>query len=271
MDKNLDFSGLPEYYSGEKKEKHGGKTMVTRNWQEEYDGRVSWIRELVKTSGVRGLVFGNSGGKDSALVGILCKAACADTVGLIMPCASKRNYGADAADARALADRFGIETRTVDLTQAREAMIAAAAGAAELNDMALNNLAPRLRMTALYAVAAAENRLVAGTGNRSEIYMGYFTKWGDGASDFDPIADLTASEVFEFLEYLGAPRRIIDKAPSAGLYDGQTDEREMGVSYAAIDRWILSGEGEEDELAVIRRFHGRSEHKRKPISTYRED
>ena len=71
--------------------------------------------------------------------------------------------------------------------------------AAALNDTALTNLAPRLRMTALYAVAAAENRLVAGTGNRSEIYMGYFTKWGDGSSDFDPIADLTAGEVFEFL------------------------------------------------------------------------
>ena len=242
-----------------------------RDYKAEFEKRVAYIRALVESAHASGIVFGNSGGKDSALAGILCKAACEDTVGLIMPCASKRSYGIDADDGRALAEAFGIETRTVDLTGAREAMISAAAGAARLNDAAINNLAPRLRMTALYAVAAAENRLVAGTGNRSEIYMGYFTKWGDGACDFDPIADLTASEVFAFLEYLGAPRQIIDKAPSAGLFDGQTDEREMGVSYAAIDRWILSGEGEEKDLAVIRRFHERSEHKRKAISTYRED
>ena len=242
-----------------------------RDYKAEFEGRVDYIRSLVESAHAKGIVFGNSGGKDSALVGILCKAACENTVGLILPCASKRNYGMDASDGRALAEAFGIETRTVDLSATREALIAAAGEAASLNDMAINNIAPRLRMTALYAVAAAENRLVAGTGNRSEIYMGYFTKWGDGASDFDPIADLTASEVFEFLEYLGAPRQIIDKAPSAGLFDGQTDEGEMGVSYAAIDRWILCGEGEEKDLAVIRRFHARSEHKRKPISTYKED
>ena len=242
-----------------------------RDYKAEFEGRVAYIRSLVESAHCKGIVFGNSGGKDSALVGILCKAACDDTVGLIMPCASKRNYGLDADDGRALAEAFGIETRTVDLTKTREALIAAAGEAASLSDMALNNIAPRLRMTALYAVAAAENRLVAGTGNRSEIYMGYFTKWGDGASDFDPIADLTASEIFEFLEYLGAPRQIIDKAPSAGLFDGQTDEQEMGVSYAAIDRWITKGEGEEKDLAVIRRFHERSEHKRRPISTYQQD
>ena len=111
---------------------------------------------------------------------------------------------------------------------------------------------------------------MAGTGNRSEIYMGYFTKWGDGASDFDPIADLTAGEVFAFLEYLKAPRQIIDKAPSAGLFDGQTDEEDMGVSYRAIDEWILCGTGEEADLAVIERYHARSEHKRKGVSTYKD-
>ena len=241
-----------------------------RDYKAEFEGRVAFIRSLVESAHASGIVFGNSGGKDSALVGILCKAACENTVGILLPCASKRNYGADADDGRALAEAFGIETRTVDLTKTREALVAAVGEAARLNDTALNNLAPRLRMTALYAVAAAENRLVAGTGNRSEIYMGYFTKWGDGASDFDPIADLTAGEVFEFLEYLGAPRQIIDKAPSAGLFDGQTDEQEMGVSYAAIDRLILSGEGEEKDLAVIRRFHDRSEHKRRTIPTYKE-
>ena len=155
-----------------------------RDWQAEYEGRVAWIRDLVQSSGCKGIVFGNSGGKDSALVGILCKAACENTVGIIMPCASKRNYGEDAEDGRALAEQYGIEIRTVDLTAVREQELKALEGVSELNDAAVTNIAPRLRMTTLYTVAAAESRLVAGTGNRSEIYMGYFTKWGDGASDF---------------------------------------------------------------------------------------
>ncbi len=242
---------------------------VNRDWKAEYEGRVAWIRSLVESSGVRGIVFGNSGGKDSALVGILCKAACDNTVGIIMPCASKRNYGEDADDGRALAERFGIETRVVDLTAVREKELEALEGVTELTDMAVSNIAPRLRMTTLYTVAAAESRLVAGTGNRSESYMGYFTKWGDGASDFNPIADLTATEVFAFLRYLGAPASIVEKAPSAGLFDGQTDEQEMGVTYRAIDEYLTEGTTREEDRAVIERYHARSEHKRRPIPTYR--
>lgn len=242
-----------------------------RDYKAEFEGRVAFIRELVRSSGVSGIVFGNSGGKDCALVGILCKAACEDTVGIIMPCASKRNFGMDADDGRALADRFGIESRIIDLTPVREAHMQQLGTVTALNDMAITNLAPRLRMTTLYAVAAAENRLVAGTGNRSERYMGYFTKWGDGASDFDPISDLTATEVFEFLEYLHAPRCIIDKAPSAGLFDGQTDEAEMGVTYKAIDNYLLYGEVNDEDKAIIDRYHRRSEHKRRPIAVYKDD
>ena len=242
--------------------------MLGRNWKEEYEGRVAWIRTLVESSGVKGIVFGNSGGKDSALVGILCKAACDNTVGIIMPCASKRNFGIDADDGRELAEQFGIETRMIDLTEVRERELEALRGITELNDMAVSNIAPRLRMTTLYAVAAAEGRLVAGTGNRSEAYMGYYTKWGDGAHDFNPIADLTATEVFAFLDWLNAPRSIIEKAPSAGLFDGQTDESEMGVSYAAIDRYLQTGEAEEKDRTLIERYHRSSEHKRRPIPTY---
>ena len=239
-----------------------------RNWKNEFDERVNYIRRLVEDAHASGIVFGNSGGKDCALVGILCKAACENTVGVMMPCASKRNYTLDADDARAVADKFGIETRVVDLTAVREAEIKELEKVAALNSMALTNIAPRLRMTTLYAIGAAENRLVAGTGNKSEIYMGYFTKWGDGASDFDPIADLTVGEVYDFLRYLGAPEQIIKKAPSAGLFEGQTDEDEMGVTYAAIDKYILTGEANEHDKAIIDRYHSRSEHKRRPISTF---
>ena len=156
----------------------------------------------------------------------------------------------------------------MDLTAVREQLLRSLEGVCTLNDMALVNIAPRLRMTTLYAVAAAENRLVAGTGNRSEAYMGYFTKWGDGAHDFNPISDLTASEVFDFLRFLNAPASIVEKAPSAGLFDGQTDEQEMGVTYRAIDDFLLCGIVNEADKAIIDRYHSRSEHKRRPISTF---
>lgn len=240
-----------------------------RDYQKEFNERVAFIKEKVAEAHADGIVFGNSGGKDSALVGILCKAACDNTVGIIMPCASKRNFGIDADDGRELADKFDIETRVVDLTPVREAEMKALEGIAELNKAAITNIAPRLRMTTLYTIGAAENRLVAGTGNRSEMYMGYFTKWGDGANDFNPISDLTATEVFEFLRFVKGPESIINKAPSAGLFEGQTDEQEMGVTYAAIDKYITTGEATEEDKAIIDRFHSRSEHKRRPIATFK--
>lgn len=239
-----------------------------RDYQKEFENRVAFIRQMLAESHASGIVFGNSGGKDSALVGILCKAACDNTVGIIMPCASARNFGMDTDDGNALAAQFHIETRTVDLTAVREAELAALSVAVQVNQTALVNIAPRLRMTTLYAIAASENRLVAGTGNRSEAYLGYFTKWGDGAHDFNPISDLTVTEIFAFLEYLKAPRCIIDKAPSAGLFDGQTDETDMGVTYGAVDRYLETGEADAKDLAVIERYHLRSAHKRKPIATY---
>ena len=232
-----------------------------RDYQKEFDARVAFIRALVADAHVSGIVFGNSGGKDCALAGILCKAACDDTVGVLMPCASGRNFGSDTDDALAVSAQFGIEARRIDLTAARQAMLDALPAVTEMTDAAIANIAPRLRMTTLYAIAGSENRLVAGTGNRSERYMGYFTKWGDGACDFNPIADLTVTEVYEFLEFLRAPRCIIDKAPSAGLFEGQTDEQEMGVTYAAVDEYILHGTGSEQDRAVIERYHARAGHK----------
>ena len=210
-----------------------------RNYEQELENRVAFIRQLLKESGCEGIVYGNSGGKDSALVGILCKKACGNTVGILLPCATTQNYGSDTDDAIRVAEQYGIAYRTVDLSETRGALVAALEKAGvELNNAAVSNIAPRLRMTALYAVAAAEHRLVAGTGNRSEAFMGYCTKWGDAAADFNPIADLSVTEVFEFLDYLDAPETIRHKAPSAGLFEGQTDEKEMGVSYAAIDRYM---------------------------------
>ena len=241
-----------------------------RDYALEFERRVEFIRTQLAASRCAGIVFGNSGGKDSALVGILCKAACENTLGLIMPCASRRNYGLDRDDGMEVAEKFNIETRVVDLTPVREAELAALEGVTELTDMAVANIAPRLRMTTLYAVAHAENRLVAGTGNASEAYVGYFTKWGDGAHDFNPIADLSVGEIYEFLEYLDAPRSIIEKAPSAGLFEGQTDEKEMGITYSAIDAYMAGRPVSEHDRGIIERMHRASEHKRRGIARYGE-
>lgn len=241
-----------------------------RNYSEEFSQRVAFIQSLLRESGADGIVYGNSGGKDSALVGILCKAACDNTLGVIMPCNSKRNFGSDMDDGIAVARQFSIETRTVDLTAQRAQVVADLEAVTSPNSAALGNIAPRLRMVTLYAVAASENRMVAGTGNRSERYMGYFTKWGDGACDFNPISDLTVGEVFDFLRYLNAPASIIEKAPSAGLFEGQTDEDDMGVTYRAIDTFIETGEASEHDRAIIARYHDRSEHKRRGSAFFRE-
>ena len=239
-----------------------------RDYKAEFENRVEFIKSVLADSGAKGIVYGNSGGKDSALVGILCKAACENTVGIIMPCSTKRNYDEDAVDAKEVAQKYGIETRTVDLTPVKEAETKELAGITELNNAALNNMAPRIRMLTLYAIAASENRLVAGTGNRSEDYVGYFTKWGDGAHDFNPIADLTVTEIYEFLTFLNAPEFIIKKAPSAALFDGQTDESEMGVTYAELDAYIAGNAVDKDKAEIIDRLHSVSEHKRKDILIY---
>ena len=240
-----------------------------RDYKTEFEKRVSFIKSILLSSGAEGIVYGNSGGKDSALVGILCKAACDNTAGIIMPCTSKRNYSQDMLDAEEIAVRYHIETRTVDLTSVKEAELKALDGVSVMNNAALYKMAPRLRMLTLYAVAAAENRLVAGTGNRSEAYVGYFTKWGDGAHDFNPIADLTVTEVYEFLHYLNAPSCVIDKAPSAALFDGQTDESEMGVTYAELDSYLLGKQIPEDKKQMIEVMHTASQHKRKGIAVFK--
>jgi len=239
-----------------------------RNYESEIHSRAAFIRGVLSAARADGIVYGNSGGKDSALVGFLCKTACENTVGLIMPCGSKRNYEMDRSDAETMAKQYGIAVRLIDLSGVKNELSRVTGENTRLTDSALANMAPRLRMATLYAVAASENRLVAGTGNRSEGYMGYFTKWGDGAFDFNPIADLTVTEIYEFLRFIKAPDFIIDKAPSAGLFDGQTDETEMGVTYHSIDEFLLTGTANAHDRAVIEKFHKSGEHKRNNPMVY---
>ena len=240
-----------------------------RDCETEIRERVAFIKNLLAEAHADGIIYGNSGGKDCTLVGALCKLACDNTVGVIMPCSSGRNYGSDRDDAIAAGEHFGIEQRTVDLTPVRESLLSSLDGVTVPNAQALTNIPPRLRMTTLYAIAAAENRMVAGTGNKCEIFMGYFTKWGDGGSDFNPISDLTVEEVYALLTYLNAPENIIKKAPSAGLFEGQTDEADMGVTYAAVADYMAGREVTEHDRAIIERYHSRSEHKRRLPRTFR--
>lgn len=239
-----------------------------RNYDQEVKRRVSFIQKTLQSANASGIVYGNSGGKDSALVGMLCKMACNNTMGVIMPCSSQRNYNEDKEDAEMLAELSNIETRFVDLSNVKTELVGVLDETLTLSDAAISNVAPRLRMITLYTIAASENRLVAGTGNRSEGYMGYFTKWGDGAFDFNPIADLTVTEMYEFLKFLNAPERIIKKAPSAGLFDGQSDEKEMGIAYADIDNFLLHGTVTEENKKIMDKYHSQSEHKRKMPAVY---
>lgn len=233
-----------------------------RDYKQETEKRVAFIKRVLEQSGAQGIVFGNSGGKDSALVGILCRMACENLLCVMMPCGSKRNYGQDLTDAKLLAERFSIPAILVDLTAARDQIKTAVEQSQHVTDAATANIAPRLRMTALYAVAQSRGYLVAGTGNKSEATMGYFTKWGDGAYDFNPIADLTVREIYEFLEFLDAPREIIEKAPSAALYEGQTDEAEMGITYAQIDAYLLEGVATDAVREKVDAAYRASAHKR---------
>lgn len=239
---------------------------MLRDWESERASRVAWIRDYV---GGAGIIFGNSGGKDAALVGILCRQAVARVFGVVMPCESARNYGEDRDHAVLVAEQYDIRTLEVDLTDVKRAFrtVTEPVMNAESADdsrarSALMNVNPRLRMTTLYTLGQSLGCLVAGTGNRSERVMGYFTKWGDGACDFNPISDLTVAEIYEFLAFLGAPEAVIRKAPSAGLFDGQTDEAEMGISYAEIDAYLLRGEGSPEVVAKIRAAERATAHKR---------
>lgn len=239
-----------------------------RDYNQELKNRIQFIQNKLKEAKASGIIFGNSGGKDSALVGILAKLACDNVLGVIMPCESKRNFGEDMEDGLELAKQFNIDNITVDLTDTKRTITESIEKVESISSEASKNIAPRLRMTTLYAIGQSKNYLVAGTGNKSERYMGYFTKWGDGAFDLNPIADLTVTEVYEFLEFLKAPENIIKKAPSAGLYEGQTDEDDLGVSYAEIDEYIKTGKGKPESVAIIEKAHRVTEHKRRLPDTF---
>jgi NAD+ synthase len=233
------------------------------------------MRERLAASNAVGFAVGLSGGVDSAVVARLAQIAADDrVVGVLMPCHSDPR---DEADARLLADHFKLRTLRVDLAQPYDALIAGlldataaipGSGGGAPDDIRARlphvNVKPRLRMTTLYFIANTLNYLVAGTGNRSELVLGYFTKYGDGGVDLLPIGHLVKSQVRDLARELGVPAPVVYKAPSAGLWIGQTDEAEMGFTYADLERYLSNGSGSvSPELAEqIERLMRASEHKR---------
>ena len=189
----------------------------------------------MRRANAKGIVLGLSGGLDSSVVAALAKEAVgkAKVLALILPCVSQRQ---DLKDAQLVARELGITTKTIDLSKICRDLMQVLPKAGKL---AAANLKPRLRMLVLYYFANKLNYLVCGTGNKSEIMTGYFTKHGDGATDILPIGGLFKQQVWRLAEELKIPRRVIDKAPSAGLWQGQTDEGEMGITYRELDS-ILS-------------------------------
>ena len=243
--------------------------------REELNNAILWIKEYVENSKAKGVVLGLSGGKDSAVVLAMAVKALGkeNVVAVSMPCHS---ISEDFDDAKLVADKFGVKFITVNLTNAYDEFensinsIINEVGIEELSSEAKVNAKPRLRMTTLYAIAQSLGYLVIGTGNLCEAMVGYTTKWGDSASDFNPIANFTVSEILRIGAFLEVPDKILKRAPSDGL-GGQTDEEKMGIKYSQIEEMIETGNTEESAKENILRRYNASKHKRTLVPTYKFD
>ncbi len=202
---------------------------------------VSFVRQRVDEADAEGLVIPMSGGIDSTVTAAVAAAAL-DTdrvLALGLPC-HKTEY-LDATDARTIANGLGIEYREIQLREFLdlfEDRAASTIGAVD-DRRAMGNVIARLRMVCAYYAANTRSALVLGTANRSELLLGYFTKYGDGGADLYPLGDLYKSEVRTLAPRMGVPKRIIGKEPTAGFWAGQTDADDLGASYDLLDRILL--------------------------------
>lgn len=201
----------------------------------------NWMEDKVIKAKAEGVLFGLSGGLDSAVVAALSiRIFPQNTLAIIISCHSLE---ADINDALDFINKFNIPYKIIDVSKVYDSFIHL------LNDkknegsfkLAEANIKPRLRMITLYYFANKLNYLVVGTGNKTELTIGYFTKYGDGGADILPLGNLLKSQVKKLAEYLGIPKKIINKPPSAGLWEGQTDEEEIGISYNQLDKYLKAG------------------------------
>lgn len=224
---------------------------------------VNWIKAKVKSAKAQGVVVGLSGGLDSAVVASLSKEALGKkrVLSLLLPCESAPT---DLVDARNFAKKLGLKTELFDLTSTYKQLIKKLPPAGLVVKA---NLKPRLRMMVLYYYANKLNYLVIGTGNKCELKVGYFTKYGDGGVDFLPLGNLYKSDVLSLAKLLGIPQRIIEKTPSAGLWKGQTDEGEMGITYSELEKILADLEKGKrlrgDKARKVKKMVEKGEHKLK--------
>lgn len=229
------------------------------------DKIAKWIKTKVRQAGAKGCVVGLSGGIDSAVVSLLCKRAFPqNTLGVFMPCHS---LAQDLAIAKKFAKKAGLKTKLVELSSIYDQLFLNIEGKEYINqkDLACANIKPRLRMATLYYMANKHNYLVIGTGNKSELTMGYFTKYGDGGVDLLPLGNLLKTQVRKLAKELNVPQEIIDRPPSAGLWHGQTDEGEMGITYSELDK-IIAGDLrgiDAKKIKLVKTREKNSLHKRK--------
>ncbi|MFX1329684.1 MAG: NAD+ synthase [Promethearchaeota archaeon] len=199
----------------------------------------NWIKDYVTSANVEGVVLGISGGIDSAVTAALCVNALnkQNVIGLGLPCSSVPQ---DLDDAKKVVKILGIKFIKIELSNIYNEIIRITSPLFKSNKIAIANLKPRLRMVATYfASQSLGKNLVVGTSNRTELAVGYFTKYGDGGVDFEPIGGLYKCEVRKIAKILNIPEEIIKKPPSAGLWEGQTDEGEIGLTYDVLDEIIF--------------------------------
>jgi len=226
---------------------------------------ILWIRDKVLAAGCKGVVVGISGGLDSSVLAVLCHHAFPQSMlGLLMPCYSSQE---DVEHARTMVSKFSIPIKTVVLDTVFDTLLKALPDDRvdpSISRLAEGNLKARLRMLTLYYFANQLKYMVAGSGNRSELSIGYFTKYGDGGVDILPLGGLVKGQVKEVGNFLGIPQEIIDKPPSAGLWQGQTDEGELGLSYDELDRYLITGKASNELRERIESMIAASDHKRLP-------
>ncbi len=223
----------------------------------------SWIENKVIEADKSGGVVGLSGGLDSSVTAaLLYRAFPENSLGVILPCESEPE---DREDAYLAAETIGISVEEVNLDEIFQDLLFRLRKVEPGKDkIAEANIKPRLRMTVLYYLAARRDALVIGTDNWSELTTGYFTKHGDGGIDIAPLGRLVKTEVRELAYQLGIPEKIINRRPSAGLWEGQADEDELGMSYEQIDRYILTGKAEENVKGKVEKLKNNSRHKIEP-------
>lgn len=208
------------------------------NVENQTEACINWIKDWFEndSGGAKGIILGISGGKDSTVAAELCAMAIGaeNVLGVLMPDGEQL----DILDSYAACESSHIHSMVVNIGDITKSFVNAIEFSnSQLNFQSRTNIAPRIRMSVLYAIGQNMNYRVCGTGNQSENVVGYFTKWGDGACDFNPLANFTTDEVVAIGDYLDIPWGLTHKVPADGLC-GQTDEDNLGVTYAEINNFI---------------------------------